>query len=106
MTNNTPHTPTDDGENSELQGRLAYHLIEYSDNRQTLPSTIRNLEKLYHQYGDTRAVEALEAIKNKARAFKVPDWQTMDESGQVNAVPIIAIQAELEALTQPQREDK
>jgi len=108
MTNNTPHTLTDDG---ELRKQIP---IDFSEEALSLASNIKEKlpntwELLYHnvlmpeilefikQYGNTRAVEARIELHRELSHPHSKSWQ--------NQLYNLDLER-LSALTQPQKENK
>jgi len=111
MTNNTPHTPTDDGELHELARTYRRELADigikftgYKPKSEAIrlvniaiDEADAKHELAIHQYGDTRAVKARIELHRELSHPHSKSWQ--------NQLYNLDLER-LSALTQPQKENK
>jgi len=118
MTNNTPHTPTDDGELRKLIGIVPdtsnnygykYFHISFAgfESASISEKTLDELIRRIHQYGNTRAMEELESFEEVVYYGEYNISKDDTEIGDIVPAWVIRKRKDkLQALTQPEKENK
>ena len=108
MTNNAPHTPTDDGEL-----RKAYRRCDVSNNGTVDPMNEDEFVAYIHQYGNTRAVEERNTehwydgtFGKDANGFELGYKCSCGFKSKEKSTILSHIDWKKTALTQPQKENK